>query len=242
MYKNNSRDSSEFKGFGSLQLSYNLTRKCQAIGYYSYTQRYAQAMKKLLTILVRTLIIIFVSILLLWIYLNFRVKNSWDSFYVREEVIQATYEINESFDLPKIFTSTYDSIYPKIREKEFSITRTLLGQNLPATLVARVPSNSFSLKKTPWSHALTDIYLSAAISEYCTPEKCFDYFTSHFDFLHGQIGIDSATHFYYNKDINELSNREIVGLIAMLENPVLFNPFLNRKNYEKKVNKLMNVK
>ena len=37
MYKNNSRDSIKFKGCSSLQLSSNLTGKCHAAGYYSYT-------------------------------------------------------------------------------------------------------------------------------------------------------------------------------------------------------------
>ena len=45
MYKNNSRDSSKFKGCSPLQLSCNLTGKCHAIGYYSYTQRWQQAKK-----------------------------------------------------------------------------------------------------------------------------------------------------------------------------------------------------
>ena len=39
MYKNNSRDSSKFKGCSPLQLSCNLTGKCHAVGYYSYTNR-----------------------------------------------------------------------------------------------------------------------------------------------------------------------------------------------------------
>ncbi len=39
MYKNNSRDSSKFKGYSPLQLSCNLTGKCHAVGYYSYTNR-----------------------------------------------------------------------------------------------------------------------------------------------------------------------------------------------------------
>ena len=40
MYKNNSRGSSKFKGCSPLQLSCNLTGKCHAVGYYSYTNRY----------------------------------------------------------------------------------------------------------------------------------------------------------------------------------------------------------
>lgn len=37
MYKNNSRNSSKFKGYSPLQLSCILTGTCQAVGYYSYT-------------------------------------------------------------------------------------------------------------------------------------------------------------------------------------------------------------
>ena len=45
MYKNNSRDSSKFKGCSPLQLSCSLTGKCNAVGYYSYTKRYRQGYK-----------------------------------------------------------------------------------------------------------------------------------------------------------------------------------------------------
>ena len=52
MYKNNSRDSSKFKGCSPLQLSCNLTGKCHAVGYYSYTKRY-NAFLKLLNIILK---------------------------------------------------------------------------------------------------------------------------------------------------------------------------------------------
>jgi len=45
MYKNNSRDSSKFKDYSPLQLFYNLKGKYNAIGYYSYTNRYKQLNK-----------------------------------------------------------------------------------------------------------------------------------------------------------------------------------------------------
>jgi hypothetical protein len=40
MYKNNSRDSSNFKGCSPLQLSCDWTGKCHVVGYYFYTKRY----------------------------------------------------------------------------------------------------------------------------------------------------------------------------------------------------------
>jgi len=40
MCKNNCRDGNTLKVCSSLQLSCNLTGKCNAVGYYSYTDRY----------------------------------------------------------------------------------------------------------------------------------------------------------------------------------------------------------
>lgn len=45
MYKNNSRDSSKFKVCSPLQLSCNLTGKCHAVGYYSYTIYHSDKLK-----------------------------------------------------------------------------------------------------------------------------------------------------------------------------------------------------
>ena len=47
MYKNNCRFSSKLKGCSPLQLSCNLTGKCHAVGYYSYTQRCASESNQL---------------------------------------------------------------------------------------------------------------------------------------------------------------------------------------------------
>lgn len=45
MYKNNSRDSRKFKGCSPLQLFCNLTDKCHAVGYYSYTYQLCSILK-----------------------------------------------------------------------------------------------------------------------------------------------------------------------------------------------------
>ncbi len=46
MHKNNSRNSSKFKGCSPLQLSYNLIGKCHAVGYYSYASRCRKTQEK----------------------------------------------------------------------------------------------------------------------------------------------------------------------------------------------------
>ena len=46
-YKNYSRDISRFRGCSPIQLLWNLTGKCHAIGYYSYTITLALIPKKI---------------------------------------------------------------------------------------------------------------------------------------------------------------------------------------------------
>ena len=46
MYKNNSRGSTKLKVCCPLQLTGNLTGKCPAVGYYSYTNRYEKTKDK----------------------------------------------------------------------------------------------------------------------------------------------------------------------------------------------------
>lgn len=59
MYKNNSGFSSKFKGCSPLQLFCNLTLTKPAIGYYSYTNRWQQAEKKMrkLSLIILTLLL-----------------------------------------------------------------------------------------------------------------------------------------------------------------------------------------
>jgi len=47
MYKNNSRDRCKLRGCSPLQLLCNLTKKCHAVGYYSYTHRW-QSVKNIM--------------------------------------------------------------------------------------------------------------------------------------------------------------------------------------------------
>jgi hypothetical protein len=47
MYIQNRRDGSKFKGCSPQQLSCKLTGKCNAVGYYSYSNRYQEAQERI---------------------------------------------------------------------------------------------------------------------------------------------------------------------------------------------------
>lgn len=68
---------------------------------------------------------------------------------------------------------------------------------------------------------------------------CLDMLMNRFDFVNGQIGVENAALFYFNKSIDKLNTLEIATLVVMTENPVLYNPIRRPELVEEEAKKLM---
>ncbi len=69
-----------------------------------------------------------------------------------------------------------------------------------------------------------DILLLWMILERNVSDKeCLNYYLKDFDFANGIFGIQEASRYYYNKDLINLNNDELLELIVILENPVFYN-------------------
>jgi hypothetical protein len=55
-------------------------------------------------------------------------------------------------------------------------------------------------------------------------EKCIGLNFEISDFLEGNRGVDMAAKYYFNKDYSNLNDEELIKLIIMSSNPVLYNP------------------
>ena len=63
-------------------------------------------------------------------------------------------------------------------------------------------------------------------------------YLSKFDFLNNARGIKKATKLYYNKNIQDLNERECLELVIMTKNPSLFNKYRNQDKLDIEVNKV----
>lgn len=77
---------------------------------------------------------------------------------------------------------------------------------------------------------------------------CFKFLLLNTDFKHPYsnpasktFGVKEASKFYFKKNINELTEKEILTLIAMLKNPSLYDPIRNKEIVKNRVRMLETI-
>ena len=82
------------------------------------------------------------------------------------------------------------------------------------------------------------ISIANQIDNKLTQQQCMYAYLSKFDFLNNARGIKKATKLYYNKNIQDLNERECLELVIMTKNPSLFNKYRNQDKLDIEVNKV----
>ncbi len=77
---------------------------------------------------------------------------------------------------------------------------------------------------------------------------CFKFLLLNTDFKHvyadstrKTFGVKEASKFYFNKDIKELNEKEVLTIIAMLKNPSLYDPIRNKEGLKNRVRVLERI-
>ncbi|WP_136666807.1 transglycosylase domain-containing protein [Flavobacterium sp. H122] len=85
-----------------------------------------------------------------------------------------------------------------------------------------------------------NILYALKLEEDFTADECLTYLFLNCDYLYGNKGIKDASIFFFKKSIKNLTLKEKITLVIMLDNPSLYNPFRERdilkrriKEYEK---------
>lgn len=66
--------------------------------------------------------------------------------------------------------------------------------------------------------------IAARLERQYTKDEIIAMYFNKFDFLYQAVGISSASRIYFGKDVEELKIEESASLVAMLKNPILYNP------------------
>ena len=89
----------------------------------------------------------------------------------------------------------------------------------------------------PYRHgfSFTKMIYKLKIEKEFTEENCLKFDFLNADYLYGNKGVKQASKYYFNKEIDELNEKEIINLILMLENPSLHNPKRERNITKTKI-------
>ncbi len=99
-----------------------------------------------------------------------------------------------------------------------------------------IPGEKSAYKKNSWVPGQQyDLLIKLYIEQNFSQKKCFTFNMNISEFGSNTQGIKEAARLYYNKQLAELSEKEILGLYVIQKGPTHFNPFYNRENLEEAI-------
>ena len=202
-------------------------------------------MKKIAKIISRVTLFITISIILilfgLYVWLNKRIDNVID----KETYNHLVEAIKASEDLPDRFYEIYGQVtaFDKKSTTNKYIFNGLLNMRnyhiknpCPCVDVSYEIACSATID---WRlFGINKITIGLALDKDVSPKKCLDFYLGKFDFLYSAIGIQNASQFYYQKDLDQLSDDEMVELSVMTLNPSFYNKIRRPENLKEMVVKI----
>jgi membrane carboxypeptidase/penicillin-binding protein PbpC len=198
-------------------------------------------MKRLIKIF-RNLVIV-VSLLILGFYIF--LLNTWKIDFTENEINQYISEIKQAEELPNLFYELYNLDTNNSLEngtlmyltKNFFFVKTNQPLSIWIAKMMYIPKAEY--RKYP--HILKiELSLATKIDKEISPKEQLNFMLKQTDFANRQIGIKSASKYYFNKEITELNENEIASLIIMTRNPSLYNPKRRPEKLKAEVEKLLN--
>ena len=197
-------------------------------------------MKRLIKIF-RNLVIV-VSLLILGFYIF--LLNAWKIDFTENEINQYISEMKQAEELPNLFYELYNLDTNNSLEngtlmyltKNFFFVKTNQPLSIWIAKMMYIPKAEY--RKYP--HILKiELSLATKIDKEISPKEQLNFMLKQTDFANGQIGIKSASKYYFNKEITELNENEIASLIIMTRNPALYNPKRRPEKLKAEVEKLL---
>ncbi|MBW7954844.1 transglycosylase domain-containing protein [Candidatus Gracilibacteria bacterium] len=110
-----------------------------------------------------------------------------------------------------------------------------------STIDNQVIRNSYWLNENRgYKLKIKEFVLSLALNKKYSKNEILNYYLNNINFGYLNYGIASASVFYYNKDIKNLTKAEMLGLITIIKNPNKYNPITNLSNFNKRFKILVN--
>lgn len=168
-------------------------------------------------------------------------ETSIDKVMTKERQDLIISQINNSPNLPKRFYDVYNKYYSDSFDQGVleTIFREILGLNSSGCLCKAIyyhPGYFDKYKHPRFAH----IILALEVEERCSPVKCLEYELSISYYGNNIRGIKKASEFYYNRPIEELTDREIISLIIIPTRSVYYSPRRNPENLRRAINRVMN--
>lgn len=129
---------------------------------------------------------------------------------------------------------TYDSIYtsPSFKELAMSNLFSYSHKQCPCLNITRMHHFYYNNR---FESVYEGVFFTLKLERKYTQSECLKLLLKDSDYLYHNRGIKEAAHYYYNKELKDLNQKERITLILMLENPTLYNPIKNTERLQKRI-------
>ena len=190
-------------------------------------------MKKLLKSTLKVIILIFIIGFLFIQYLISDFNNPFDEFRLNE----LKSEIKKAEPVPADFIEIYNKVNPITNTNGILLDafKENYGRECPCLNLARL-SGLYSNNKLLGN----DYTLAWKLEKEFTQEQCFNFYSKIYDFTYNNIGLYSASEFFFKKPLNKLNYEQMATLAIMFQNSSLYNPIRNPEGIKQKLSELKN--
>ncbi len=158
----------------------------------------------------------------------------------KKEIESIITEIKNAKQHDERLVLMYNKVYNNILEKSSleNLWNGILGKPYTlcpcrqATLMSRLNKRDINPEST--------FVITSKIEKELSQRDCLNYIFDKFDYLYGAIGVENAAQIYFQKNLSELTEDELIGLVVMHKNPSLYNPKRYKKRHDDKVNEFKN--
>lgn len=177
-------------------------------------------MRRIFTALLALSSLFEIALILLGAYLAY-VASSWHQVIEKEQLQAIIWEGRIAKEIPEPFLEIMQD-YAPLNDLGEHILNGFLGKDSYCPCHQLV----YTLPYERDLRARIELHISlyAKISRGLEQEECLALLLEKHNFLYGNIGLESALKFYFNKSNSELSEREWKIVFLMFKNPGYFNP------------------
>lgn len=109
-----------------------------------------------------------------------------------------------------------------------------------STISTQVIRNSFWLnEKRTYIKKLKEFYLAIVLNTQYSKDDILEYYLNNIYFWYLNYGVRSASYYYFNKDIKNLTKAEQIGLLILPKNPSKYDPYTKEINFKNRFNKVV---
>lgn len=99
-----------------------------------------------------------------------------------------------------------------------------------STLTQQLVKNTYLSQEQTVERKLTEAVIAQKLEDVFTKREILEFYVNDAYYSHGNYGMETAAHYYFSKPTKELTHAQVATLIAIPNNPTIYDPINNPDN------------